>query len=127
MAILSESTKVLAFVTSLILIMQNVHDEMQKDVALNDDVHHDEANYIVIRSFHRNLMHMNYILSVLQNFRVANVGTLRDEDLGVWVKPHSKVWFNMFVIIVYDDERWVANYCLAKDHCLDYRTFLCFT
>ena len=73
MAILSETTEVLAFVTSLILLLQNVHDEMQKDVALNDDVHHDETNYNVIRSVHRNQMHMNYIISsVLHNFRVTN-------------------------------------------------------
>jgi hypothetical protein len=44
MAILSESVEVLAFVSSLILLLLNVHDEMQKDVALHDEVHHDEAN-----------------------------------------------------------------------------------
>ena len=60
MAILSEITEVLAFVTSLILLLQNIHDEMEKDVALNDNVHHDEANFI--RSVHHNLMHMNYII-----------------------------------------------------------------
>ena len=48
MAILLESIEVLTFVTSLILLLQNVYDEIQKDVALNDDVHHDEANYTVI-------------------------------------------------------------------------------
>lgn len=116
MAILSETIEVLAFVTLLVLLLQNVHDEMQKDIALNDDVHHDEANYTVIQSVHRNLMHMNYIVSsVLHNFRVTNAGKLLDEDLGFWVKPRSKVWFSIFVMTVYDDERWVANFRLTKD------------
>ena len=114
MAILSESVEVLAFVSSLILLLLNVHDEMQKDVALHDEVHHDEANYIVIRSIHRS-MHMKYISSILHNFRVSNAGTLLDEDLGFWVKPRSKVWFSIFVMTVYDDERWVANFRLTKD------------
>ena len=83
MAILSKTIEVLAFVTLLILLLQNVHDEMQKDVALNDNVHHNEANYTVIRSVHHNQMHMNYIISlVLHNFRDTNVGMLLDEDLG---------------------------------------------
>ena len=61
-------------------------------------------------------MHMNYIISsVLHNFRVTNAGTLLDEDLGFWVKPRSKVWFSIFVMTVYDDERWVANFRLTKD------------
>lgn len=54
-------------------------------------------------------------MPVLHNFRVTNVGTILDEDLGFWVKPRSKVWFSIFVMTVYDDERWVANFRLTKD------------
>jgi hypothetical protein len=36
--------------------------------------------------------------AALHNFRICNIFSLLDDDLGFWVKPQSTTWFSRFLL-----------------------------
>ena len=52
--------------------------------------------------------------AVIHTFRLCNVFSLLDEDLGYWVKPRSTAWFSRFLLNQYDDERWIIMFPMTK-------------
>jgi hypothetical protein len=48
--------------------------------------------------------------ATLHNFRICNIFSLLDDDLGFWVKPRSTTWFSRFLLDQYDDHRWVKMF-----------------
>ena len=52
--------------------------------------------------------------AALYNFRLCNVFSLLDDDLGYWVKPRSTAWFSRFLLNQYNDERWITMFHMSK-------------
>ena len=50
----------------------------------------------------------------LHHFRVTNVLSLFDADLGFWVKPRSTTWFSQFLLGKYDDDWWIHLFHMMK-------------
>lgn len=48
--------------------------------------------------------------AALHTFRLYNVFSVLDEDLGYWVKPRSTTWFSRFLLNQYDNEQWITMF-----------------
>jgi len=100
--------EVMAFITALVLLLQNVSVEMAS-------VQEQELASETLAHAHTAIMQMHQILScVLHDFRIANVGMLLDEELGFWIKPRSTAWVSIFLCTEYDDLRWIQNFRMTK-------------
>ena len=72
-------------------------------------------NSVDVAQVHDTLVSMNSIIaSVLHDFRIAHATTLLDQELGWWVMPRSTSWFSRFVLLEYDDNRWLENFRMTK-------------
>jgi hypothetical protein len=52
--------------------------------------------------------------AALHHFRLCNVFSLFDQELGFWVKPRSTTWFSKFLLGHYDDDRWIQMFRMTK-------------
>jgi hypothetical protein len=53
-------------------------------------------------------------LAALHHFRLCNVFSLFDQELGFWVKPRSTTWFSKFLFGHYDDDKWIQMFRMTK-------------
>ena len=108
----SKPGEVIAFITTLILLLQNVSVEMARVQELGEE--QELASETVVH-VHSAVTQMQQIIScVLHDFQIGNAGMLLDEELGFWVKPRSTTWFSIFLCTEYDDFRWIQNFRITK-------------
>jgi hypothetical protein len=51
---------------------------------------------------------------VLHHLQLCNSLLVLSQDLGPWVKLKSTTWFFQFLLIKYDDEKWVENFRMIE-------------
>jgi hypothetical protein len=42
-----------------------------------------------------------------------------EDNLRYWVKSHSTTWFSQFLMLLYDDSRWIEFFCMDKESVAD--------
>lgn len=47
-------------------------------------------------------------------FRLCNVMSLLEDDLGYWVKAGSTTWFSHFLLDQYGNEKWITMFSMIK-------------
>ncbi len=61
-------------------------------------------------------MNTRFLLTIimLHHLQLCNSLLVLSQDLGHWVKPRSTTWFSWFLLIEYDDDRWVKKFKMTK-------------
>ena len=108
----SEPGEVIAFIMTLILLLQNVSVEMARVQELREE---QKLASEIVAHVHSAVTQMQQIIScILHDFQIGNAEMLLDEKLGFWVKPRSTAWFSIFLCTEYDDFRWIQNFRMTK-------------
>jgi hypothetical protein len=62
----------------------------------------------------RNSDVLDFSTASLHTFRLWNIFTMFDANLGYWVKPRSTTWFSRFLLEEYGQERWITMFRMTK-------------
>jgi len=55
-----------------------------------------------------------FTIIVFHHLQLCNNLLVLSQDLRHWVKVKSTTWFSKFLLIKYDDDRWVDNFKMTK-------------
>jgi hypothetical protein len=115
MALFENDAEILAFSSALLLLLLNSQNALGLCLQAESDDDAVGSPYSVTLSGQNSCAEAERIAAAaLYNFRVCNVFTLLDEDLGFWVKPRSTTWFSRFLLSQYGQERWIQMFRMTK-------------
>jgi hypothetical protein len=115
MAALTDPTKMMAFTSTLLLLLLTANRALEVPVCPSSE--EDEADQLgsYITDSTQPLFDTEKVTAAaLYNFKLCNVFALFDDDLGFWVKPRSTTWFSKFLLEQYDDSRWLEMFRMTK-------------
>ena len=99
---------ILAFSSTLLLLLLNIHSSLGQHVGADTD----DDPIVSLDAFaplgQGSILDANRIAATaLQNFKFCIIFNLLNEDLGYWIKPQSTTWFRRFFISQYGEEQWI--------------------
>lgn len=108
---------VVPFITSVVVLLQNVVGTM---FAAEEGISSEDGRPTpIVADIHDTLVSMETIVSTaLHDFRLRNATLLLGADIGFWVLPRSTAWFSQLLMYEYDDTRWVENFRMTKESVL---------
>ena len=115
MALFNNEAKILSFFPTLLLLLLNAYaalvhsprSQIQEDQAISP--------HAVSLVSHESIVDADQLVAiVLHSFRLCNLFTLFDEDLGYWVKSRSTTWFSWLLVSQYGKEMWIQMFQMTK-------------
>jgi hypothetical protein len=93
----------------------NSHRALEQTVHMDTDKDSEVLPDLWYNAGHVSSADAEHITTVaLHNFRLCNVFSLFDKDLGYWVKPRSTTWFSRFLLEQYGEDRWIQIFRMSK-------------
>jgi hypothetical protein len=115
MALFQNEAEILSFSSTLLLLFLSAHNVLAPSLEFKSDedpVFFPEA---FLPSSEDCISDADQIaVAALHNFRLCNLFSLLDEDLGFWVKPRSTTWFSQFLLNQYGEDRWIQMFRMTK-------------
>ena len=95
MALFGSEAKLLSFSSILLLLLLNAYTSLLQHGGSKSDEDPKNSPHSFNPIGDGSIVDADQIAAVvLHNFRLCIMFNLLDEDLGFWVKPRSKIWFN---------------------------------
>ncbi len=57
--------------------------------------------------------------ATLHHYRVSCISLTINEEFGHWVKHHSIMWFNHFLLLEYENTMWIQHFSMSKVNLLN--------
>lgn len=108
-------SELMAMASTMLLLLLSAHRSLDCP-PFHDNEGDDDNSLVQMTEFPENstVDIESVTRATLHTFRLSNVFSLLDDDLGYWVKPRSTAWFSRFLLDQYDDERWVTMFRMTK-------------
>jgi hypothetical protein len=115
MTLIESEPEFLAFSTALLLLLLNSQRALHECLHVQSE-DPDSALQELPFSYEqdRNSDVHEFTAASLHTFRLWNVFTMFDVDLGYWIKPRSTTWFSRFLFEEYGHERWITLFRMTK-------------
>jgi len=115
MDFLTNSAEVMFMASTVLLLLMSMNKTVDVYVPTDTDEDTDNESQMVTEALEPPCFDMDTLAgAALHTFRLCNVFSFLDEDMGYWVKPRSTTWFSRFLLNQYDDERWIAMFRMTK-------------
>jgi hypothetical protein len=115
MAFFDGPTEILSFSSALLLLLLNSHRALEQTVHMDTDRDSEISPDLWYDAGHMSSTDVEHITTAaLHNFRMYNVFSFFNEDLGYWVKPRSTIWFSRFLLEQYSEDRWIQMFRMSK-------------
>jgi hypothetical protein len=114
MAPFQSEPEILVFSSALLLLLLNAQCALQQCLEVEfEDLEFSLPEPTLSAGISNFDIH-DFAAASLHTFRLWNVFSMFDEELGYWVKPRSTTWFSRFLLKEYGQDRWITMFRMTK-------------